>query len=146
LASQAKSNLAALTSTLIPSTLNISTSRRKDFFVPHPFLSGLRTREKTAHSLFLEQISSPSSDPRIFSCGPIPLYDPLSMRPNPRPSILSTAAVPLSRYAFRQTNTVDLMAQAAANSYRSGAHMKDDEIGRLDKHGNKTNSDQDATL
>jgi hypothetical protein len=38
------------------------------------------------------------------------------------------------------------MAQAAANSYRSGAHMKDDEIGRLDKHGNKTNSDQDATL
>jgi hypothetical protein len=41
----------------------------------------------------------------------------------------------------RQTTAADLIAQAAANGYKLGAHKEQDEIRRLEKHVKKTRID-----
>jgi hypothetical protein len=46
----------------------------------------------------------------------------------------------------RQTTAADLIAQAAANGYKRGAHKEHDEIRHREKHVKKTKRDQDATL
>jgi hypothetical protein len=46
----------------------------------------------------------------------------------------------------RQMTATDLIAQAAANGYKRGAHKEQDETRHQEKHVEKTRKDQDATL
>jgi hypothetical protein len=46
----------------------------------------------------------------------------------------------------RQTTTADLVAKAAANGYKRGAHTEQDKMRRPEKHVDKTKINQDATL
>jgi hypothetical protein len=46
----------------------------------------------------------------------------------------------------RKSTTDELIAQAAANGYKRGAHKEDDEIRHREKHVKKMMRDQDATL
>lgn len=46
----------------------------------------------------------------------------------------------------RQMTTTDLIAQAAANGYKRGAHKEQDETRHRGKHVKKTRKDQDITL
>jgi hypothetical protein len=46
----------------------------------------------------------------------------------------------------RQTTAADLIAQAAANGYKRGAHKEQDKTRHQGKHVKKTRKDQDTTL
>lgn len=46
----------------------------------------------------------------------------------------------------RKPTADELIARAAANGYRRGAHREHDEIRHREKHVKKTKRDQDATL
>jgi hypothetical protein len=46
----------------------------------------------------------------------------------------------------RQATVANLLAQAAANGYKKGAHKERDQIRHREKHVEKTRGDQNATL
>jgi hypothetical protein len=64
---------------------------------------------------------------------------------DPRPSILSIAAASLTRYGVWKSTAANLVAHAAANSYKREAHKEHDEIRHCEKHVKRTKRDQDAT-